>query len=111
MISKNYKVCQIGWKDENTVASVVLLDGNERALLDIHARAVIKVKKKLESEIYVEALAFVHVQFREYIGKEMVTLSSKLAELLQCKLNEELTITKEVTESESERFMNSISRT
>lgn len=105
---KVYKVARVGWTQENSLLPIVCMSKKERDALGIEIAKYVKVKKVVEianQPVAVESLAIVQVQFKDLLGEEVVALSTKLAEALEVTTDSLVTISKDVTESESEAFM------
>ena len=103
-ISKKYKVKRIGWNNEHPVTPVILIDGSERTRLDLQQGDVVKVVRRISKSIDLQSMAYVQIQFKDLIGQEVASLNSKLAEILQVQIDDEVEISKELTEIEAERF-------
>lgn len=102
---EKYKVVKVGWEEENKLTPIVLISKLCREHLDVSLTSPVKVVKKKGNKIVANTLAIVHPQFRQHIADgDVCTLNEKTAKLLNVKVGEFIHITKEVTESEYNRF-------
>lgn len=100
IVEKKYKVVQVGWDGENNRTPIVLLSLKERQALDVDVASVVKVKKGR-----VHKLAIVQIQFKAHLrAKDVCTLNSKVSTDLNASVDDNVKISKEVTESEAKEF-------
>lgn len=103
IFEKEYEVKMLDFEASNPIIPIVLIDKKERNLLRIELEKKVKIKKKV-SEVTIETIAIVHPQFVSLINQEVASTNKLLAEKLELKIGDKIVISKEVTESESEKF-------
>jgi len=101
------RIAKKSWNEENMVTPVVLLSKRDRATLGVDVGQSVKLVHKVSDELAYESLAIVQVQFKEFVGEQEVvcSLNTTLADKLNVHIGDDVEITKELTESEHERFM------
>jgi hypothetical protein len=85
------KVAQKGWDSENNLIPVILLDRKTRTKLGVQEKD--KVVVRFGDDV---ANSYVHVQFKDKIGKG-ATVNNALAQILTVNVNDEISIEKDET--------------
>lgn len=99
-ITAEYKVIKVGYPRENPKGNIILLSKKERKELNVELNSVVKLLNATKKEI-----AIVQKQLQEYVGEGKVcTLNSVLAKKLGLKENDNVEVTKEVTETEYKKY-------
>lgn len=101
MTKNNFEVVRIAWENGNEFMPMVLLRVKDRQRLDVDIGSTIKAIKGDKV-----AFAIVEKQFSEYIDKDNVcSINESLSKLLEAKIGDTITITKEVLESDHARLI------
>lgn len=107
---KKCKIVQVGWKDENNLVGMALLPRKVRDEVQVSLKDVVKVHRKLKNdageEIEITSLAWVQMQFKQHVGMtDSISINKVLADTLSVGTDDEVYVSKQVTESEYEAFL------